>query len=358
MTEDGKGLFVVVDVPFDAYVLPTADLLEAHDATTDARGSFTITSPKEGWYALQVRANGFPRTLVPRRSLAGSSTVRWDVELSRAGAIEGRVRTTTESSEPHVVAASSGDGIVRVVVADEAGRYRVPDLAPGAYQVRPWRLPAATASPLAPGQPTEEDFEGDCVVLPGETTYHDLDLRNRRSVVLECTVIEKSAHVSLYQLAGEDASTRNFLCATRAPADRPLRHELSLAGDYLLSARQGHWTAEHSMNCRPGLNRVRLEPPEETTVTFVHTPGGHAGALFRLAIESEGGWTWSKLVGSSETTLTVPSGTLRLFRRDEAGGLPLFEARALPGVPLEVPWPALPAPDAQAAAQPWSCGPF
>lgn len=198
-------------------------------ATTDAAGSFVISVQQDGWYTANVEASGFPAQSFGPFEVRAAGSVGNDLSLARGGAIEGRlVLAPGESAAGRLVGASSGSGLVFHAPVDEHGRYRIEDLAPGPYQVRGRRAPAARRQALRALEATSNgELVSDCVVREGATTRFDLDLSAEGSVVLEgsfqgppgaaCWVqLERADDGRSYARADLDASGRFRLAVSRA----------------------------------------------------------------------------------------------------------------------------------------------
>jgi len=337
-----------VEAPFTLLVGTRTEL---HEVATAPDGSYVVTMPAAGTYALQLRGSGFPRTLTERRRLGGGPSERWDVELERAGAIEGRVIDVLRDEPTRVVAVCAGDGIATTAITDERGRFRVDDLAPGDYQVRPWELPTASAVPLRAGPPEDGRLEADCTVRAGRTTRFDLDLRAQNSVVVE---VDAPADLEVREVvlaAGPRTPAEDRHVVGRMPGGDgfPTRFGLSRTGDYVVSfervtlAAVGDWKAERVLTAEVGLNEVELAPRHDATIAAGPAPAELERPWFQLEIETPDGWWWSRWIRPKEAILSAPAGRVRLLDGDDS--LPwheriLFDADAPPGGRLELVWPA------------------
>jgi hypothetical protein len=156
-------------------------------STTDEAGLFVVNVRHDGWYTVVVEAEGFPPQAFGPFELRGAASLGHDLALVPGGWIEGHVVLPPGTSAPDLlVGASSGSGLVLTSPIDTDGRYRIGDLAPGSYQVRACRPPAARVHWLTqPGEAGTADFVADCTVLEGGTTAFDLDLSAQGSVVLQ-----------------------------------------------------------------------------------------------------------------------------------------------------------------------------
>jgi RNA polymerase sigma-70 factor (ECF subfamily) len=153
-------------------------------AQSDARGEFEIDCDFDGEFWLRATADGWADgELGPIHTGAfdgGDSGARVELELTRGGAIEGRVVLADDAdAEGFIVAINHGDGRARTQRAGPGGRYRFEGLAPGDWQV------LASEREVDPGTTRYSSLTGrapiewDCVVTAGATTRFDLDLRLR-----------------------------------------------------------------------------------------------------------------------------------------------------------------------------------
>ena len=184
-----------LDSPF--VVLGTAKL-SGHDATSDEDGAFVATLHASGRTSVHVVAEGFPPTTFGPfvwSTMHGATDVV--LELERGGAIEGRVLAGGAALGGRLVGASNGWGYVVSTRTDGEGRFRLEDLQPGPWQVRPCAPPLAAVEALAlrrsprpwePGAPSSSDPSvpvWDCEVRPARATRFDLDLSDHEAFVLE-----------------------------------------------------------------------------------------------------------------------------------------------------------------------------
>jgi len=111
-------------------------LLPLADTVAVADGRFDAVPPGPRAY-LRVRAPGFATALVgPLETDMQGSFAGLEVELTRGGALEGRVIAPPEiDPEALVVGACCGDGIVLTTRPDARGEYRFEHLAPGPWQI-------------------------------------------------------------------------------------------------------------------------------------------------------------------------------------------------------------------------------
>jgi len=157
------------------------------------------TTDEEGYFEVFARYEGMPIHLTPvRRDLVRlrATAEGWapgfssplpvmetgtrdgiELELARAGAIEGRVLVPEGGSATGVfVSATNGDGHPRSARAGEDGRYRIEGLTEGDWFVS--LVDSDEYQPYSPGLTVNTPFElpVSCRVRPGETTLYDLDL--------------------------------------------------------------------------------------------------------------------------------------------------------------------------------------
>lgn len=149
--------------------------------TTDGEGRFLITVHETGSFALLCEAAGYALTEVSPLELdprAGRD--EFSVQLTRGGAIEGRVLTPDgRDAAGIVVGLTRFDSRPRTVRVGADGRYRFEKLTPG-----DWRVTLASRE-IVPGQSSSSfgigagapRYESNCTVEDGGVTTFDLDLR-------------------------------------------------------------------------------------------------------------------------------------------------------------------------------------
>lgn len=156
--------------------------------TTDAQGRFVLYPPPPGdgrhrgrASVLRVLAEGHAPTELAARVFEPSAGLELEIELVTGGTIEG-IASYPEELDPagYVVAFHRGDGDVKSVRLGHDGRFRLEQLAPGAFEVRV--LDAEMAGNRSSSSSTFHDEgappapERPYLVLEGETTYITLDL--------------------------------------------------------------------------------------------------------------------------------------------------------------------------------------
>lgn len=153
-----------------------------HTTTTNEKGEFEVNMPKL-WgpatgVALVAAADGWAATeQVIEPDENGAHGIK--LVLTRGGSIEGQVLVAAgDSTHGKVVAASRGDGRILEARVDSEGQYRFDHMAAGPWEVRvqdqseEMVISIMDASELGP-------FTGDCEVIEGQTTRHDLDERGK-----------------------------------------------------------------------------------------------------------------------------------------------------------------------------------
>jgi len=142
-------------------------------------GAHMVHVFKEGWATAEV---------VFEAEKGGGRDL--EIELTRGGAIEGRVLLPAGSSPlGAIVAASNGDGRVRTARADADGIYRLEHLRPGPWEIEYWEEDRDFVMTQS-AEPPQTPYEGDCVVQEGQTTVFDLDVRFKHAPVSGRVVID------------------------------------------------------------------------------------------------------------------------------------------------------------------------
>lgn len=154
-------------------------------AVADANGRFELTPEGAGEHRLRVE----PPPTPPGRDPAwapvelasvwvtlGTEIEDFELELARPGTLVVQVRRA-DSGDPAgtLVSLNRYDGHPLVVVADGAGRVRVPGLMPGGWAVGVAEQELSHyGSSSSAGRGAVEEWPYDCDVRPGETTTYEL----------------------------------------------------------------------------------------------------------------------------------------------------------------------------------------
>ncbi len=144
---------------------------------SDHRGEFRLTIRESGEFMLRAEAPGHaPAEYGPFRYEVNKGLGDVMLDLTAGGSVEGRVRDGQGIRQRHVVMLARGDGVGRTVRTDLDGRYRFEHVTPGPCFLRvvPEMLgPGEGSSSSMLGLPYRS-IVGDCVVLEGQVTRHDL----------------------------------------------------------------------------------------------------------------------------------------------------------------------------------------
>lgn len=107
------------------------------EARSDEEGQFWAIPPASKVF-LRAAAEGYASAwLGPLEVDMALGLADLDVQLTRGGSIEGKLRSPLGRAVANkVIGATRGDGFVISTRTDEAGSYRLANLAPGAWQVR------------------------------------------------------------------------------------------------------------------------------------------------------------------------------------------------------------------------------
>lgn len=316
--------------PSDHPFLLTGNVdLDGCDGTSDRSGSFLLTLHQDGWQSLRVEAEGFPMQVFGPFQVsieAGLSGV--EVELERAGAIEGRVLLRPgEDPAQRLVGACNGWSFVRVVPVTADGTYRIDDLAPGAYQLRACRPPVAALQELDATLPVDEPIAWDCRVAAGETTRFDLDLAHEGSVVLAGEFALEDARPQEWQarlLAGGREPDWWSTPRARAEVDAGGRFELvvSRAGRYRLQLASAAVFVDQELDLVPGRNEWSYRHPAGRLRVRASESSAERGELLRFRAEGEGPARFTSLLhayllrsnDAVDWSIDAPAGPGRLER--------------------------------------------
>jgi len=160
----------------------------AEDRTTaDENGRFVLKLREADTYIVRAEADGHAPSDSGPLALHPATGQELELVLGSGGALEGRVRLRDgRDPEGIIVALNRADGFPRTLRADAEGRFRFEELTPGAWQLssakrefNPNQHGGAYATREGWSLPTN------CVVVEGETTYMDLDLRDHEQGELE-----------------------------------------------------------------------------------------------------------------------------------------------------------------------------
>lgn len=281
-------------------------------------GDHVVVASKDGWASAE---------LVVEIDENGAEGV--ELVLTEGGSIEGLVSLPSDR-DPRgaIVAASNGDGNVRTTRADEDGHYRLDHLAPGPWEVH-HREDDEQFFMTQSAAPPDGPFEGDCIVVEGRTTRHDVDVRGTTRRIDGRLVID-----------GEPAAGW-----TARLEDAEALFQQDVAGSSVLDA-----SGSFSLAVEGGVHRLVLETSEtssafvrvsraigpdhageETTLEVVTgTVRGTApkGARVRLSASFGGGWSYLATVEADEhgafTARTPPGRVTIAVERAEPGKFTRF----------------------------------
>ena len=291
---------------------------ELSSAVSGDDGAFELPLWYGGDFWVHAELDGFGRgSAGPFPFTRGERIEAVRLDLSRAGAIEGSVRTGAGVDPRGTrIAASSGDGHVELVAARADGSYRFEGLAAGDWQVE--RIADDLVTYLEGGS-VDELESGDVPAWPvavraGETTRHDVDLSDELPAVLRVRWGLSGPPHEDWSIWVDDTrmlpdAEGRFEFTTRAPAEvvlgayasRPRSHRAMLWGRIAVD-----------------------EPLVELEVDF------EVGTLELLELDAGGAWAlvWRGDALRWEATLlptaegrarveAVPAGTVTLRRDDE-----------------------------------------
>ncbi len=313
------------------------------NVTTDELGRFAINLQGDGWYSVRVEAEGFPITVRgPFRLTVALGLDGLEIELERAGAIEGRILLPPgEKPLGRLVGACDGWSFVHCASVRADGSYRIEGLAPGDYQVRPCVPPVASVQTIATSwAQVSGSILWDCQVASGRTTRFDLDLRDEGTFVLEGTLaLGGDQPVFWTATLQEEVTNREgkplLLRRAQGPLDPEGHFRLACArgGRLLLLLERnprdysasGAASIRQSLNLQPGANSWVFRCEMGTVHIRAREPlRGHPSlryGSYRLVHEDESGLryeTWPQIAGlgargePSDLRISLPAGKARL----------------------------------------------
>jgi RNA polymerase sigma-70 factor (ECF subfamily) len=149
--------------------------------TSDAEGRFQLDCDEDHGFWLRATAEGWTAGEVgPLDAATLAPQNVFDVELTKGGAIEGRVILPDgRDGEGTIIAFNHGDASPRTLRAGAKGAFRIEGLAPGGWQVLGAQTEIDPASTTYSSTSTDAPLEWSCTVLAGQTTHFDLDLTRR-----------------------------------------------------------------------------------------------------------------------------------------------------------------------------------
>ena len=242
---------------------------EREDARTDREGRFAWSVHDEDWFSIGIHADGFPdQVRGPYQLSPGDPVQELELELERAGSLEGRVRVSAGNSlAGQLVAISQGWDRLYSTTTDENGLYRFDDLPPGRYQVRPGRAPlrAVQSFRLWPRtDPAPLPFPEDVRVFAQATARFDLDLTDASVVVRGRIVIGErrpDGKVSLHPVSEVPVRQLPPLAAVPMDSDGSFELRVREPGPYRLLWDDGWSGWQKRVVLRDGPNDLRFEPP-------------------------------------------------------------------------------------------------
>ncbi|MEM7305502.1 MAG: sigma-70 family RNA polymerase sigma factor [Planctomycetota bacterium] len=159
---------------------------------TDEEGRFHVYPRHDGEYVLRVDQPGYaPAELGPLRIETARAVDGLELRLGQGGTIEGRVLLSGgEDPTGVVLGLNHGDGKARTLRAGPDGRYRFEGLAVGLWELTREEAelsPEHSSSSLG-NNPGGDPPTWSCEVFEGQTTYFDLDLREKDAATLRGTL--------------------------------------------------------------------------------------------------------------------------------------------------------------------------
>ena len=292
---------------------------EAH-VVTDADGRFTLDRLEFGSAVLLASFDGL--------ATAEAGPFARDVDpgalelaLTAGGAIVGRVHPRPgQSALGQLVTASRGDGTPRSTRTDSEGRYRFDALTPGAWFVT-WHTRESAQSTNYSSSRSPLVFEGNCIVIEGRETVHDIDLAHLSMSTLRGRVLFDGEAPRGWSAQLEHIAMKDLYEPLRpVPIGSDGSFEITtFQGTYRLSIE--HAEAEEtvrSLNETLKLDRPLVEWSFERETGGLHGAVLVAGPapLVRLSQTNESGQVWAltfRPAPSGDFELEgLPSGTLRM----------------------------------------------
>ena len=165
--------------------------------TSDSEGRFSLDLSSDGNYVVFADAEGYARTQFGPAELAASKGVQDLVlALDAGGVLEGKVLTPPGHSPAGVVVGiNRGDARPFTQVAGADGSFRFEHLTPGAWEIQRCEsmFEGPTSTSMNSGDDTKPgEIRRDFVIATGQTTHHDLDLRDKQPCTLEIVLTNNS----------------------------------------------------------------------------------------------------------------------------------------------------------------------
>jgi RNA polymerase sigma-70 factor (ECF subfamily) len=150
-------------------------------ARTDDAGRFDVGCDRDGAFWIRASSDGWTSAEVgPLEPSQLRDDAPFEIELTRGGAIEGRVLLPDgRDAEGAIVALNHGDGEPRTLRAGKNGVFRAEGLMPGKWQVTPRDEEIDPGSTHYASSKDRGPIPWSCEVVAGKTTRFDLDLTSK-----------------------------------------------------------------------------------------------------------------------------------------------------------------------------------
>ncbi len=252
--------------------------------TTRADGRFALRLRQSGTFVVRAESEGFaPRDVGPLELGVRGNADELEIVLSRGGAIEGRVLMPAgRDSSGVIVAINRGDARPRTMRSDADGRFRFDQVTAGRWHVARGngeaRAGVGSMAITSTDEPTKIPFN--CDVIDGESTRHDVDLRDWEPCEVSGKLLVNGAPASGWLLTVWPGTARAVAGPLPSTAVGP-RGEFSITLD------------------DPGLVRFAFRPPAE------EASGGQIESKFELR---PGLNEWSSDFAMGKVTGTIAAG--------------------------------------------------
>lgn len=283
---------------------------------TNARGEFELHLREAGTYEFHAEFEGLALGILgPFEFAAGEGGDGFDIRMGEGGAIEGRV-LLPPGQDPSgvIVGVNDGKGHPRTTRVGPDGSYRFELLAPGMYEITRRDVELAPQESSVSRMSTTEPvpISWNCAVLPGETTWYDLDLRDDSPCIVHGVLDLVGSNPEGWSaiLTADSASASSASASTVLGADGRFDLEVPEPGRYALRLRApknpgGSLLVSEALTLERGesvwdltlpVGRLRVSGPtpetaSESTQTYSwdgSPPGRSVSATIRIELDESG----------------------------------------------------------------------
>jgi hypothetical protein len=212
-------------------------------ATSDTEGRFALDLSSDGNFVVFADAEGYARAQFGPAQLAASKGVQDLVlALDAGGTLEGKVLMPPgRSAAGVIVGINRGDALPFTQIAGSDGAFRFERLTAGPWEIRRCEamFEGATSTTMSSGDDTKPgELRKDFVIAAGQTTHHDLDLRDKQPCVLEIELTNNSQPARAWSVVAWSTSQHvitGALPSGSTDSSGRLRLEIEDSGETLLT---------------------------------------------------------------------------------------------------------------------------